>query len=479
LLDIYRFSPVGRQEYLDILTRLRERIFVPHQVALEFHRRRVDAVADRIFELDALREEAAKATASTKNVVNRLRYRARALRDQIPDVLQEQSAVLDFVDKVIAEYDLRTEDVAGGHDDVYPLIESLLIGRVGSEPTVQQREVDQREGEERLESGRAPGFKDKGKAENATGDYLWWAELIRYAKAVQQGPVLVVTNETSKGDWTYEKKGIRIGPHLDLVEEMRRETGHPLLIATVSELVRFAGTHLLSGSAVSAETVAEAQDIARSAEIKRRSRSDRTSLKPRYRPISVRQAVEVSGVPAGLLSRFIDDDLLLGLHRDPRRPTGYHFHVADVVRAMFLQAAHAMGASQDDLVKVALDTSEEVDPVATLFWRDGKGLVARAEDEVSELRTIGWTQISPSFDELLEQVRRHWPGANDDAARQRPDKLRRIVDLRDELENLELEIERGRSGRSDLPGRELQALESHAHSVRRRLLREETLAEGE
>lgn len=429
---------------------------MPHQVALEFHRRRVDAVADRLAELESLRDEAAKATASTKSVVNRLGQRARALRGQIPGILEEQSAALEFVDKIIAEYDLKTESVAGGQDAVYPQIQALLEGRVGLQPTAEQLEVDQAEGLARLEAGKAPGFKDRNKDENSTGDYLWWAELLRYAKSVTTGPVLVVTNDTTKGDWTYTKKGIRIGAHLELVDEMYRETGHQLLITTVSELVQFAGTHLDVGSAVSQETVAEAQDIALSAKLKRDSEQPLDRKDSHQRPISLDEAADVSGISAELLRYFVDAGLLRGLHPEPSSDE-FHFHPRDVARAMFVNAAYVMGISRRQLRGFADSLPPgTLNYNATLYMKDGELFVSLDRDDLDGLVKGGWKRLSPPFGELLDVVTSSWPPNRVRLVKRRrtrsasDERARRLAHRRELLEEVELQIARAEGEPGDM-----------------------------
>ena len=44
LLDLYRLSASARHEFLAVLEKVKDRLFVPYQVALEFHTRRIDAL---------------------------------------------------------------------------------------------------------------------------------------------------------------------------------------------------------------------------------------------------------------------------------------------------------------------------------------------------------------------------------------------------------------------------------------------------
>ena len=45
LLSAYRFAPTAREELLAAIEQLGDRVWVPHQVGLEFHRNRYSVIA--------------------------------------------------------------------------------------------------------------------------------------------------------------------------------------------------------------------------------------------------------------------------------------------------------------------------------------------------------------------------------------------------------------------------------------------------
>jgi hypothetical protein len=47
LLNIYRYSESTRVLFLDILTKLKDRIWLPYQVAQEFHERRLEVIKEQ------------------------------------------------------------------------------------------------------------------------------------------------------------------------------------------------------------------------------------------------------------------------------------------------------------------------------------------------------------------------------------------------------------------------------------------------
>ena len=224
LLDLYRLSPSGRAELFSVLEALRDRLFVPHQVACEFHERRLDAVADRVDEIKKAAATLEEQRHKARGLLRQVSRRAHAGDAAAEDVQQLFNRAFDaadeFIESVSSEYDLSPESMLSRSDDpVLAELESLLAGRVGAKPLPEVLHSDLKEGKRRADAELPPGFKDAAKkSENQFGDYLWWAETVRYA-ADHPTDVLLVCNDVAKGDWTYEKRGIRVGPATALVDE--------------------------------------------------------------------------------------------------------------------------------------------------------------------------------------------------------------------------------------------------------------------
>lgn len=262
LLDLYRLSPAARGSMVSLLEALASRVFVPYQVALEFHRNRPAAVADRRSEIESSRAQLADLHAKARGMLRQISTRAygdprRAVEAE--DSLQRAfDSAVSFSDAAAEEYDLNEDSIVGRSDPILESLTTILNGRVAPKPSDAVLAADRAESQRRHEAKEPPGFRDGGKTDNADGDYLWWAETVRFARA-NPAPVVVVGNDTSKGDWALVSRGIRIGLDPRLVDEIHAATGGALYLRSTSQFLEDGGR--LLDVAVTQEAVNEARSL--------------------------------------------------------------------------------------------------------------------------------------------------------------------------------------------------------------------------
>lgn len=264
LLDLYRLTPAARTTLLNLIEAIGDRIFVPYQVALEFHRNRARAVADHRLEIDGTRAQLLELLGAAKGKVRQLAARAYGNAQRAAPVEAELQAAFDvataFADSAAEEFDLNEDLIVGRADDILDRLDRLLAGKVASKPSVEQLDVDQVEAARRNEAKEPPGFRDASKGDGGYGDYLWWAELVRFASS-RPAPVLIVGNDAAKGDWVHTVRGIRIGLDPRLIDEVSGVTGHGVYLRSTSQFLED-GARLL-GALVTPEAVNEARSIPR------------------------------------------------------------------------------------------------------------------------------------------------------------------------------------------------------------------------
>ncbi|MDV3124687.1 PIN-like domain-containing protein [Mycobacterium sp. 21AC1] len=349
LLDLYRLSPTARNSLMNVIEGLNRSIFVPHQVASEFHRGRARAVAERLEEIEHSRsqldEVRNKAKGTIRHIATRAYGTAARATDSINAVIAGFKIAFDFVDQAAAEYDLEPDSMIGRTEAIYDRLSLAVAGRVGRAPDPSQIASDEVEGRRRADAEEPPGFKDRGKDDNPYGDYLWWAEILRYL-AGKKVPLIVVSNDRAKGDWTHSSRGIVIGPDPRLVREVKDITEHGFYMRSTSEFLGD-GARFFDFE-VSAEAVDEARSIA-------------ASQKP---------AQEVDFADVAVIARVRPDELEEFQAQGWLPAAESRWHWSDVRRASILARAREAGADDDVLARISDFTCGERPPAHNVLVVD-------------------------------------------------------------------------------------------------------------
>jgi hypothetical protein len=274
LLDLYRLPTVARDELFVVLESLKERLWIPHQVALEFHRKRLAVIAAERKTMEDALTSASDLVTAVEEKVNALQIEKRGIGIEpdalISDLNRANSQLVEAIKKAhSSQLDISASD------PVRERLDELLNGRVGTGPS-NQAELDAlcADGENRYRENIPPGFKDADKDKNpkeATfmfdhikyqrkyGDLILWRQLIRHVKDAGIKTVVLVTADR-KEDWWWREQGKTIGPHPELVREIRRE-GQVELFWMYSSVQFVEHANKYSSAQVSVESVAEIQNV--------------------------------------------------------------------------------------------------------------------------------------------------------------------------------------------------------------------------
>jgi hypothetical protein len=239
LLNLYRYNPQARGDLFAVLDRLGERLWVPHQVLVEFWRNRESALREPP-------DTATKAVEELKGHRQRAIGELRRWAHQVSlpdDRVAELEAALDdgFTTVTNAVEDLierKDEGLAWdtSQDPVLRELDRILKGRVGDPLDEKAHKDALAEGKRRVAAGLPPGYKDKQKGdEAATGDYLVWVQVLREAEG-RKCDVLLVTGDV-KDDWWRKDRGQLRGPRIELVVELSDRVGVRLFMLRPQSLL--------------------------------------------------------------------------------------------------------------------------------------------------------------------------------------------------------------------------------------------------
>jgi hypothetical protein len=257
LLNLYRYSDKTRIELLTLFRGLRDRIWLPHQAGLEFHRNRLGLIADESAKYQQMLDTVAELLASLDQTRGHP-YVSTGLRKVLAGVQK----------KLAKEVKLNLQYFAGLHDKdpILDELHELFSSRVGDAPSDADLAVIRKEGEDRYKRQVPPGFED-GKKPEATryGDLIIWKQILKKA-AAEPRPVILVSDDR-KEDWLWRVKGRTIGPLPALREEFFATIGKHFHMYESDRFMERAGNFLnrrVERKAIDEAKATREQDLSRS-----------------------------------------------------------------------------------------------------------------------------------------------------------------------------------------------------------------------
>ncbi|WP_405598125.1 PIN-like domain-containing protein [Streptomyces sp. NBC_01410] len=277
LLSLYEYTPAAREQVMGALRSVQHRLWLPHQVGLEFvqNRHRIiigrkKALEDASKALQKKLGEARTAIVDARKLVQDLLIKyaqdataKEALESEISDeavkaLHGEWSKALGNHVQRLKEYDLAISSVNRG-DPVLSQVAALFGDKIAEppDPAELRRRVDEASSY-RFPNRIPPGFADEGKGTplSSSGDFLLWEETIGHmADSPERSHLLFVSNDT-KDDWYQPAgNGLSSRPWPSLASELRTRTGAELRIETPGEFYR--GVNRFLDAEIADETYAE------------------------------------------------------------------------------------------------------------------------------------------------------------------------------------------------------------------------------
>lgn len=254
LLNLFRLPVSARDRLLQVLEAIREQLWLPHHVGLEYHRNRSKVQQEQRDRFRQVRDQLIKIRSDFKSKLESLQLRKRhALIDADPLIDRIDSSIDDFLDRLNQTEREQGELYRG--ENLQSRLADLFTGRVGERPKAAWLEEVQKEGKKRFEAGMPPGYLDAKKGSEATstaafshgglfyqrkfGDLIVWKQILEQKEQLSSKWLVFVTDDL-KDDWWERSGSQRIGPRPELIEELNRETSAEGLLLFSSE--RFLAT---------------------------------------------------------------------------------------------------------------------------------------------------------------------------------------------------------------------------------------------
>jgi hypothetical protein len=239
LLNLYRYSSQTSKDFLQILNKIKDQLFLPHQVGLEFHSNRHTVIENINNSYNELQSEITKViTTSFDQTVNNYSkhpvIQVKKLKELKNKFLAEFKEELSRQNKSHVDY--FSEDI------FLDQITNLFEGKVGVEFSDSELEDIYKEGAIRYANNIPPGYKDTSKKTKGDrylyGDLIIWKQLIKFSKLTNQS-IIFITDDR-KEDWWQREQGKTIRPRQELIAEFYKETGIRILIYSTDRFMQHA-----------------------------------------------------------------------------------------------------------------------------------------------------------------------------------------------------------------------------------------------
>lgn len=279
LLNLYQYSEETQNEFFKILNIIKDRIWIPFHVALEYQKRRLDIIRNEkaIFKKIDDRLNSIKDTVGNNSSEFKLKARNSDLF-RIEEKFKED--ICSLVDAFKAEVERvgKSQPCVRSHDEIRVKLDDLLEGKVGNEPKDDWVQQVSKDGVTRYENEVPPGYKDAAKDrdnskssfvhnnvkyERKFGDLIIWKQILEHLKSVDRIKHVIFITDDLKEDWweIVDSNGKKnIGARPELKSEIYRETEvDSFKMYHTNDFLAAAKKYC--GIAVNAKAIAETEDF--------------------------------------------------------------------------------------------------------------------------------------------------------------------------------------------------------------------------
>jgi predicted nucleic acid-binding protein len=224
LLNVYRYREETRERLFEILEKLKERLWIPHQVMYEYLNNRSEVISQQL----KVYSEISKTLKEVQERLKGLAYlKGKHRFIEIDNIIEAPVRALGESNRKLSAGQQRHRQefenlkISDSHRE---RIIRLFQGKIGTPYKKNQLFDIYHQADKRFELQIPPGWKDKGKKTyDKYGDVILWFQLLDYAHANNKS-ILFITDDV-KSDWflpPQEGNG-HPRPRPELVQEMYGE----------------------------------------------------------------------------------------------------------------------------------------------------------------------------------------------------------------------------------------------------------------
>jgi len=253
LLNLYRYSEESRNDFIKVLHKIETRLWIPHQVALEFQENRTNVIEEQEKKIDSIKEILEK---KQSQIIGELRKFHLANHDKLIDKMSQLFG--EFIEEIkpFEDKQLKPND----HDYIRDIVDNIFKDKIGEPPAKLELENIYKEGEDRYKINYPPGFKDKQTSKQPEkqkdtylcngmsfkreyGDLILWKEILKEVKTQQWTHIIFITDD-AKEDWWRKEQGKTIGARPELVEEICKAGASIFYMYTPEHFLKYAKEYI-------------------------------------------------------------------------------------------------------------------------------------------------------------------------------------------------------------------------------------------
>ncbi|MBO5894091.1 MAG: DUF4935 domain-containing protein [Alistipes sp.] len=260
LLNLYRYNEDARTEFINVIKFYKERLWIPYQVGLEFHRRREDIMRKNAMAYTALGEKLTEQLVKTVSTLEGeySRHPYINMKDIRSKVERCAASIKKSLDKQKENHPDYSKE-----DKILNAITDLFDGRVGEDFAENDLDALYKEGEKRYANDVPPGYcdektkKDKPKR-HLYGDLIVWKQTINHCKERSKNVIFITDDH--KPDW-WDKVDGKHTPRKELIKEFADRTGQSIIIYDSRKFLEYAKRN--KELKVSQKTINEVEKVKR------------------------------------------------------------------------------------------------------------------------------------------------------------------------------------------------------------------------
>lgn len=231
LLDLYRYDTATRDEFIQIISFYKERLWIPYQVGWEFHRNREVVIRQNAEAYDRVQKEFC-------NKIDELLRNTEVLADNHPllntsEIKKRAKTFKSAIEKYLSQQKATHPVIDATNDVVLNAVTELFDGRTGNNFTEEELGKIYEEGNKRYEKKVPPGYCDKKDKKSCSpnelyGDLILWKQVIKWS-AEQSVDIILVSSE-EKEDWWEMIDENNKRPRVEMLKEFMEHTKRRVLI---------------------------------------------------------------------------------------------------------------------------------------------------------------------------------------------------------------------------------------------------------